>query len=134
MQLSRVGPTRVQTAFAVAASFCSRRPRGIGAALPLPPAGEGWGEGVSTSGQPPRGKSPHPPRTGRCFASPGACNSRGYASASFGRTAAEGGLCSPASGRGGASRKQSSCPVDQRDRRERPKACAAGRHLPNISR
>ncbi|RXH06395.1 hypothetical protein EAS54_38660 [Bradyrhizobium guangzhouense] len=35
---------------------------GIGAWLPRPLAGEGWGEGVSTTGQSPRGKNPHPPR------------------------------------------------------------------------
>ncbi|PSO19549.1 hypothetical protein C7G42_10580 [Bradyrhizobium sp. MOS003] len=29
-------------------------------ALPLPLAGEGWGEGVSATGQSPRGESPHP--------------------------------------------------------------------------
>ena len=29
-------------------------------ALPLPLAGEGWGEGISASGQSPRGESPHP--------------------------------------------------------------------------
>ncbi|RXG94697.1 hypothetical protein EAS61_19565 [Bradyrhizobium zhanjiangense] len=29
-------------------------------ALPLPLAGEGWGEGVSTMGQSLRGESPHP--------------------------------------------------------------------------
>ncbi|RZM91318.1 hypothetical protein CWO91_41425, partial [Bradyrhizobium genosp. SA-3] len=29
-------------------------------ALPLPLAGEGWGEGVSAMGQSPRGESPHP--------------------------------------------------------------------------
>ncbi|MDD1537530.1 hypothetical protein C7U89_29130 [Bradyrhizobium sp. WBOS4] len=29
-------------------------------APPLPLAGEGWGEGVSASGQPPRGESPLP--------------------------------------------------------------------------
>ncbi|QOZ48213.1 hypothetical protein XH89_35595 [Bradyrhizobium sp. CCBAU 53340] len=40
-------------------------------ALPLPLAGEGWGEGVSALGHSPRGENPHP-RTGRCFASPGA--------------------------------------------------------------
>ncbi|QAU47831.1 hypothetical protein EAS56_10980 [Bradyrhizobium guangzhouense] len=45
----------------------------IGSALPLPLAGEGWGEGASAMGQSPRGKNPHPPRSGRCFASPGAC-------------------------------------------------------------
>ncbi|EHR01675.1 hypothetical protein Bra471DRAFT_02413 [Bradyrhizobium sp. WSM471] len=28
--------------------------------LPLPLAGEGWGEGISASGQSPRGESPHP--------------------------------------------------------------------------
>ncbi|RXG95684.1 hypothetical protein EAS62_13265 [Bradyrhizobium zhanjiangense] len=39
------------------ASFEGSRERG---ALPLPLAGEGWGEGVSTTGQSPRGKSPHP--------------------------------------------------------------------------
>src|ERR1700754_2514299 len=36
---------------------------GVGAedgALPRPLAGEGWGEGVSALGQPPRGKNPHP--------------------------------------------------------------------------
>nr|AWL98566.1 hypothetical protein CIT40_00030 [Bradyrhizobium amphicarpaeae]AWM04403.1 hypothetical protein CIT40_33100 [Bradyrhizobium amphicarpaeae] len=32
-------------------------------ALPPPFAGEGWGEGVSTSGQSPRGESPHPDRS-----------------------------------------------------------------------
>ncbi|RXH01978.1 hypothetical protein EAS61_05965 [Bradyrhizobium zhanjiangense] len=31
-----------------------------GGALPLPLAGEGWGEGVSAMGQSPRGDSPHP--------------------------------------------------------------------------
>nr|AWM10480.1 hypothetical protein CIT39_31250 [Bradyrhizobium symbiodeficiens]QDF41099.1 hypothetical protein FJN17_27925 [Bradyrhizobium symbiodeficiens] len=36
----------------------SRSPSG--GALPLPLAGEGWGEGASTLGQPPRGESPHP--------------------------------------------------------------------------
>ncbi|RXH12239.1 hypothetical protein EAS54_27330 [Bradyrhizobium guangzhouense] len=36
-------------------------------------AGEGWGGGVSATGQSPRGRNPHPPRAGRCFASPGAC-------------------------------------------------------------
>ncbi|PJG51128.1 hypothetical protein CVM73_32590 [Bradyrhizobium forestalis] len=30
------------------------------AALPLPLAGEGWGEGVSAVGQSPSGKNPHP--------------------------------------------------------------------------
>ncbi|MDD1519430.1 hypothetical protein DCG74_06715 [Bradyrhizobium sp. WBAH42] len=39
-------------------------------ALPPPLAGEGWGEGVSTTGHSPRGKNPHPPRR-RCCASPG---------------------------------------------------------------
>ncbi|MDD1530752.1 hypothetical protein C7U92_26015 [Bradyrhizobium sp. WBOS7] len=29
-------------------------------ALPRPLAGEGWGEGVSATGQSPRGESPHP--------------------------------------------------------------------------
>ncbi|MDD1537683.1 hypothetical protein C7U89_30240 [Bradyrhizobium sp. WBOS4] len=29
-------------------------------ALPLPQAGEGWGEGVSAKGQSPRGESPLP--------------------------------------------------------------------------
>ncbi|MDD1529538.1 hypothetical protein C7U92_20985 [Bradyrhizobium sp. WBOS7] len=29
-------------------------------ALPLPQAGEGWGEGVAAMGQSPRGESPHP--------------------------------------------------------------------------
>ncbi|QAU41303.1 hypothetical protein XH86_29215 [Bradyrhizobium guangdongense] len=43
---------------------------GIGSRLPLPLAGEGWGEGVPATGQSPRGKNPHPPRAGRCFASP----------------------------------------------------------------
>ncbi len=33
--------------------------RGTGA-LPRPLAGEGWGEGASATGQPPRGESPHP--------------------------------------------------------------------------
>ncbi|TGN83550.1 hypothetical protein EOW77_0024995 [Bradyrhizobium yuanmingense] len=31
-------------------------------ALPLPLAGEGWGEGVSARGQSPRGESPLPAR------------------------------------------------------------------------
>ncbi|PJG52396.1 hypothetical protein CVM73_26020 [Bradyrhizobium forestalis] len=31
-----------------------------GGALPLPLAGEGWGEGASAMGQSPRGESPHP--------------------------------------------------------------------------
>nr|QDF36435.1 hypothetical protein FJN17_02030 [Bradyrhizobium symbiodeficiens] len=31
-----------------------------GTVPPLPLAGEGWGEGVSTTGPPPRGESPHP--------------------------------------------------------------------------
>ncbi|MGY4499727.1 putative oxygen-independent coproporphyrinogen III oxidase [Bradyrhizobium sp. GM24.11] len=34
--------------------------RQIDGALPLPLAGEGWGEGVSAKGQSPRGESPHP--------------------------------------------------------------------------
>ncbi|TFV38767.1 hypothetical protein E4K66_15450 [Bradyrhizobium frederickii] len=36
--------------------------RDEGAALPLPLAGEGWGEGVSSMGQSPRGESPLPAR------------------------------------------------------------------------
>ncbi|MDD1520557.1 hypothetical protein DCG74_14635 [Bradyrhizobium sp. WBAH42] len=52
-----------------------------GTAPPLPLSGEGWGEGVSATGQSPRGQSPHP----------ALCHSRGFASASL-VTAAEGGL------------------------------------------
>ena len=32
----------------------------IAGVLPLPLAGEGWREGISASGQSPRGESPHP--------------------------------------------------------------------------
>ncbi|QOZ06396.1 hypothetical protein XH96_01855 [Bradyrhizobium sp. CCBAU 51765] len=38
----------------------SARCRRGGAAPPLPLAGEGWGEGVSATGQSPRRESPHP--------------------------------------------------------------------------
>ncbi|RXH08169.1 hypothetical protein EAS54_36310 [Bradyrhizobium guangzhouense] len=55
--------------------FASRR---AGGALPLPLAGEGWGEGVSASGQSPRGKNPHPPRSASVSASP--ASGRGGAS------------------------------------------------------
>ncbi|RXG90970.1 hypothetical protein EAS61_25205 [Bradyrhizobium zhanjiangense] len=51
--------------------------------LPLPLAGEGWGEGASAMGQSPNGESPHPALR----------HSRGFASASLEMTAAEGGLC-----------------------------------------
>ncbi|PJG55612.1 hypothetical protein CVM73_08610 [Bradyrhizobium forestalis] len=50
-----------------------------GGALPLPLAGEGWGEGASAMGQSPRGESPHPALR----------HSRGFASASFEMTAAQ---------------------------------------------
>ncbi|RZI39403.1 hypothetical protein EGT07_29145 [Herbaspirillum sp. HC18] len=33
---------------------------GIGTGLPPPLAGEGWGEGISATGQSPRGENPHP--------------------------------------------------------------------------
>ncbi|MEH2683777.1 hypothetical protein DXU04_01450 [Bradyrhizobium diazoefficiens] len=32
--------------------------------LPLPLAGEGWGEGLTATGQSSRGESPHPPLRG----------------------------------------------------------------------
>ncbi|RXH20532.1 hypothetical protein EAS54_00805 [Bradyrhizobium guangzhouense] len=41
-----------------------------GSALPPPLAGEGRGEGISTAGQSPRGKSPHPPHSASASASP----------------------------------------------------------------
>ncbi|PJG55541.1 hypothetical protein CVM73_08200 [Bradyrhizobium forestalis] len=58
-------------------------------ALPLPLAGEGWGEGVSAMGQSLKGESPHPALR----------HSRGFASA-FPARPPKAAYASPASGRG----------------------------------
>ena len=64
------------------------------AALPLPLAGEGWGRGASQVTDVAWRDFRHPPRSVER-------HSRSFASAFFSlRTAAKGGLCSPASGRG----------------------------------
>ncbi|PSO24436.1 hypothetical protein C7G41_30885 [Bradyrhizobium sp. MOS002] len=43
-------------------SAITRHWRSEGGSLPPPLAGEGWGEGISATGQSPRGKNPHPVR------------------------------------------------------------------------
>ncbi|RXG87983.1 hypothetical protein EAS61_30145 [Bradyrhizobium zhanjiangense] len=61
-----------------------------GGKLPLPLAGDGWGEGASAMGQSPRGENPHPALR----------RSRGFASASLEARPPMVAYASPASGRG----------------------------------
>src|SRR5882757_1561415 len=72
-----------------------------GSPLPLPLAGEGWGGGASTKRAGRVDRLPPPAALRRAIALPSAI-AEARLRRSYLRTAADGGLCSPASGRGEA--------------------------------